>query len=221
MRNFKATGPDRLTTNLGKLIVISAPSGAGKTTLVKRVVAARPDLKFSVSYTTREARPGEQDGVDYFFLNRDEFERMRDSGALLEHAEVFGNFYGTGKQQVSDLCAAGKDVLLEIDWQGARQVMANDPTCTSIFILPPSIAELEQRLRGRATDSDEVIRRRLGEAVDDISHWNEFDHAVINDDLDQAAAELLNILTGESAMTRTDQPKVRERVLQLLAPKLK
>ena len=210
-------GTDRVTSHQGKLFVISAPSGAGKTTLVKRIIAARPDLKFSISYTTRQARPGEQDSVDYFFLDRDEFERLRDSGAFLEHAEVFGNLYGTGRQQVSELCAAGKDVLLEIDWQGARQVIANDPDCTSIFILPPSTAELERRLRGRGTDSDEVIRRRLGEAVDDISHWTEFDHAVINDDLDLAATELLAILSGNSALTRTDRPEVRKRVAQLLS----
>jgi len=177
----------------------------------------RPDLQFSISYTTRKARSGEQDGIDYFFLDRDAFERMRDDSAFLEHAEVFGNYYGTGRQQVGELCATGNDVLLEIDWQGARQVMANDPDCTSIFILPPSIEELEQRLRGRATDSDKAIRRRLGEAVDDISHWAEFDHAVINDDLDRAATELLGILSGDSAATRTDQPEVRERVGRLLS----
>jgi guanylate kinase len=204
-----------VTTHQGKLFVISAPSGAGKTTLVKRIIAARPDLKFSISYTTRQARTGEQSGVDYFFLSRNEFEAMRAEGAFLEYAEVFGNFYGTGKQQVSDLCAAGKDVLLEIDWQGAQQVMANDPDCTSIFILPPSTEELERRLRGRATDSEAVIQRRLGEAVDDISHWTEFDHAVINADLDLAATELLAILSGDSAMTRTNQPQVRERVGRL------
>jgi len=206
-----------LTSKTGKLFVISAPSGAGKTTLVKRIVAARPDLKFSISYTTRQARPGEKNSVDYFFLDRDEFEHMRNDGAFLEHAEVFGNFYGTGRQQVGDLCAAGQDVLLEIDWQGARQVMANDPNCTSIFILPPSTGELEQRLRGRATDSEQVIQRRLGEAVADISHWTEFDHAVINEDLDLAATELLAILAGESTATRTDLPAVRKRVAQLLS----
>lgn len=207
---------DRLITNPGKLFVISAPSGAGKTTLVKRVVTTRPDLKFSISYTTRPARENEQDGIDYFFLDRDEFARMRDNDAFLEHAEVFGNLYGTGRQQVGELCAAGNDVLLEIDWQGARQVMANDPHCTSVFILPPSLEELERRLRGRKTDSSEVIRRRLGEAVDDISHWTEFDHAVINDELDRAATELLAILTGESTATRTNRPELRDRVARLL-----
>jgi guanylate kinase len=206
-----------LTTQQGKLFVISAPSGAGKTTLVKRIVATRPDLKFSISYTTREARSGERPGVDYFFLDRDEFLRMRESDAFLEHAEVFGNFYGTGRQQVSDLCATGHDVLLEIDWQGAQQVMANDSDCTSIFILPPSVEELEQRLRGRATDSEDVIRRRLGEAIDDISHWAEFDHVVINDELEQAVSQLLAILTGPSTETRTDRPEVRERVGRLLS----
>jgi len=204
-----------LTTHPGKLFVVSAPSGAGKTTLVKRAVAARPDLKFSISYTTRPARTGEEDGVDYFFLDRNKFIRMRDKGAFLENAEVFGNFYGTGRQQVSELCAAGKDVLLEIDWQGARQVMANDPDCTSIFILPPSIKVLEQRLRDRATDNEAVIKRRLGEALDDISHWAEFDHVVINDELEQAVTELLAILTGKSKTTRTDQPELRARIARL------
>ena len=204
-----------MTTHPGKLFVISAPSGAGKTTLVKRVIATRPDLKFSISYTTRPARPGERDGVDYFFLDRDEFMRLRDAGAFLEYAEVFGHFYGTGKQQVSELCAAGKDVLLEIDWQGARQVMNNDPDCTSIFILPPSIETLEQRLHGRATDSEAVIARRLGEAIDDISHWSEFDHIVINDDLEQAVTQLLAILSGDSPQTRTDRPELGKRISQL------
>ncbi|MAF83718.1 MAG: guanylate kinase [Gammaproteobacteria bacterium] len=199
----------------GKLFVISAPSGAGKTTLVKRLIVARPDLEFSISYTTRSARPGEQDRIDYFFLDRDKFKQMRDAGAFLEHAEVFGHFYGTSKQQVTELCAAGKDVLLEIDWQGAQQVMANDPDCTSIFILPPSIDELERRLRGRATDSEEVIRQRLGEAVDDISHWAEFNHVVINAELDQAETELLTILSGAGEMTQTVLPEVRDRVRQL------
>jgi guanylate kinase len=208
-------GADRLTTQQGKLFVISAPSGAGKTTLVKRIVTMRPDLQFSISCTTRKARSGERDGIDYFFLDRDDFKRMRDDNAFLEHAEVFGNYYGTGKQQVGELCATGNDVLLEIDWQGARQVMVNDPDSTSIFILPPSIEELERRLRGRATDSDEVISRRLSEAVDDISHWAEFDHAVINDDLERAATELLGILSGDSAATRTDRPEVRERAGRL------
>ncbi len=204
-----------MTKHPGKLFVISAPSGAGKTTLVKRVIAVRPDLKFSISCTTRPARPGERNGVDYFFLDRDEFMRLRDAGAFLEYAEVFGHFYGTGKQQVSELCAAGKDVLLEIDWQGARQVMNNDPDCTSIFILPPSIETLEQRLRGRATDSETVIARRLGEAIDDISHWSEFDHVVINDDLEQAVTQLLAILSGDSTRTRTDRPELGKRISQL------
>ncbi|HJP39683.1 MAG TPA: guanylate kinase [Gammaproteobacteria bacterium] len=201
----------------GKLFVISAPSGAGKTTLVKRVILARPELKFSISYTTRPARPGEQDRIDYFFLDRNEFKQMHDEGAFLEHAEVFGNFYGTGKQQVTTLCAAGNDVLLEIDWQGAQQVMANDPDCTSIFILPPSIEELERRLRGRATDNEEVIRQRLSEAIDDISHWTEFNHVVINAEIEQAETELLRILSGTAVNTQTRLPEVRNRVRQLLS----
>ena len=142
---------------------------------------------------------------------------MHDEGAFLEHAEVFGNFYGTGKQQVTTLCAAGNDVLLEIDWQGAQQVMANDPDCTSIFILPPSIEELERRLRGRATDNEEVIRQRLSEAIDDISHWTEFNHVVINAEIEQAETELLRILSGTAVNTQTRLPEVRNRVRQLLS----
>ena len=206
-----------MTTLTGKLFVISAPSGAGKTTLVKRLLLSRPDLKFSISYTTRDKRSTEQEGVDYHFLDRATFEQKRDAGDFLEHAEVFGNFYGTGREQVENLCAAGNDVLLEIDWQGAQQVMRNDPDCTSIFILPPSVTELERRLRGRATDSDDVISRRLGEALDDIGHWSEFDHAVINDDLDRAANELLTILSGESTVSRTSDPEMAQRVRQILA----
>lgn len=201
----------------GRLFVISAPSGAGKSTLVRRVIEARQDLKFSVSYTTREPRTGEREGKDYFFLSPADFERMREAGDFLEHAQVFGKWYGTGRRQVHDLCAAGHDVLLEIDWQGAQQVMTNDPDCLSIFILPPSMHELERRLRGRQTDSEAVITRRLAEATGDMEHWREFDHVVINDDLDRATADLLAILAGQSATTRTDDPATAAHVSRLLA----
>jgi len=205
-----------MKNKLGKLFVISAPSGAGKTTLVKRLTSARPDLAFSISYTTRDPRAGEVDGQDYFFLNRDSFEQMRTRHAFLEHAEVFGNLYGTGREQVEKLCQAGRDVLLEIDWQGAQQVMRNDPDCCSIFILPPSVQELERRLRGRATDDESVIQRRLGEALDDMSHWQEFDHVIINEDLEQATATLLAILTGDADQTRTDDAETRSAVARIL-----
>jgi guanylate kinase len=200
----------------GKLFVFTAPSGAGKTTLVRRVMRERPDLAFSISYTTRKRREGEIDGRDYYFLTRSEFRAMRDAGDFLEHAEVFGNYYGTGRAQVEMLRRAGRDVLLEIDWQGARQVRANQPDCCSIFILPPSVDELERRLRGRETDSEDVITQRLGEAVDDMSHWSEFDHVVVNDDLNEAAGLLLGIMSGGSAETSTGDPVVRSRIDELL-----
>ncbi len=200
----------------GKLFVVSAPSGAGKTTLVRRLVEQQPDLRFSVSYTTRPRRPREVDGEDYFFVTRQEFERLRDSGELLEHATVFGNSYGTSRKQVMDLLENGSDVLLEIDWQGAAQVRANMPECTSIFILPPSIPELERRLKGRGTDSEEVIARRLDEALDDISHWPEFDYVVVNDDLDTAVSALQDILAGHGEACATDNPETKARVMAVL-----
>lgn len=211
-----ATNPPG-TPESGQLYVISAPSGAGKTTLVKRLVALHPELRFSISYTTRSKRPGETHGIDYFFVDQAEFARMRAAGEFLEHAEVFGNQYGTGRGQVEKLLAGGEDVLLEIDWQGARQVRANWPACRSIFILPPSVAELEKRLRGRGTDSETVIARRLGESVEDISHWPEFDFAVVNDDLDTAIAALQDILAGNGGASETRQPAVRARAGAVLA----
>lgn len=181
----------------GSLLVISAPSGAGKTTLVRRLMDRQQALHFSISHTTRPKRRGEQHGKDYFFVDDEEFESIRARDGFLEHAEVFGNRYGTSREQVDQLLADGSDVLLEIDWQGAQQVRANLPECISIFILPPSLEELEARLRGRSTDSEAVIRRRLGEAIGDISHWREFDHVIINDDLDEAVEELLAVVRGE------------------------
>ena len=200
----------------GQLFVFSAPSGAGKTTLVRRIMRERPELTFSISYTTRSRREGETDGHDYHFLSRDRFESMRDAGEFLEHAEVFGNYYGTGRAQVAKLRDGGRDVLLEIDWQGARQVRTNEPNCRSIFILPPSVEELERRLRGRGTDSERVIGRRLGEAIDDMTHWEEFDHVVINDDLDVAAEQLLAAIAGDGDDTSTRNSSVRARIERLL-----
>lgn len=202
----------------GKLFVISAPSGAGKTTLTRALLAGDPSLRFSVSFTTRAPRPGEQHGRDYFFVDRAAFEAMIASGDLLEYARVFDNYYGTGRSQIATETAAGRNVLLDIDWQGARQVRSRMPESVLIFILPPSLAELEHRLRGRATDSDEVIARRLSEATADMTHWQEFDYVVVNDDRDSALAALRAILAGRGAAHRTDDPAVRQRVGAALAP---
>ena len=200
----------------GKLFVITAPSGAGKTTLVKKLIEDFPNLRFSVSHTTREARSDEKEGEDYYFLGRDRFEAMARDGEFLEYAEVFGYFYGTGRDQVEQLRKDGHDVLLEIDWQGARQVRTNQPDCCSIFIMPPSVAALEQRLRGRGTDTEEVIRLRLSEAVDDMSHWRDFDHVVINDDLEVAIAGLKAIMSGANGESDTSNPALRKRIEALL-----
>lgn len=201
----------------GRLYVISAPSGAGKTTLVKRLVEQRPQLRFSISYTTRPRRPGEQEGRDYFFVDQARFNALREAGEFLEFASVFGNCYATSRSQVQELIDQGHDVLLEIDWQGAQQVRRNLPECLSIFVLPPSLAELERRLRTRGTDVDEVIARRLGEARDDLSHWQEFDYAVINDDLESAVAAVGSILDGTGAGLATADPGHRTRIEAALA----
>ena len=179
-----------------KLFVIAAPSGAGKTTLVKALVARNPALCFSISYTTRRKRRTEIDGIDYLFVDVETFEKLKQQGELLEFAEVFDNYYATSRSQVEEHLADGQDVLLEIDWQGARQVRDSMPECITIFVLPPSLEELERRLRDRRTDSPEVIERRLRDAQADMSHWDEFDYIIINDDIEQAVVDLENVLAG-------------------------
>ena len=185
-----------MARNNAKLFVIAAPSGAGKTTIVKALVARNPGLRFSISYTTRQKRRTEVDGVDYFFVDREEFERLNDQGELLEFARVFDNYYATSRSQVEKHLADGRNVVLEIDWQGARQVRASMPECVTIFILPPSLEELERRLRDRRTDSPEVVERRLHDAQSDMSHWDEFDYIIINDKLEQAVYDLERVLEG-------------------------
>lgn len=206
-----------MNTN-AKLFVLAAPSGAGKTTLVKALVERHPGLKFSVSYTTRKRRKNEIDGKDYFFVPVEEFERLRQAGELLESARVFDNYYGTSRSQVERHLADGHNVILEIDWQGARQVRETMPECISVFILPPSRIELETRLRGRKTDSDAVIRRRLSDALSDMSHWDEFDHCIVNDDLDTAVADLEAVFGGNGAPSRCDNPALRRQIEQILGP---
>ncbi len=178
-----------------KLYVIAAPSGAGKTTLVRALLTHNPELRFSISYTTRDKRSNEADSVDYVFVTEKEFFALRENGALLESAEIFGNYYGTSREQVEEHLGSGHSVVLEIDWQGARQVRESMPECVTVFILPPSIEELEQRLRGRGTDSSGAIERRLRDARGDMEHSEEFDHVVTNDVLDEAIAELEVIVT--------------------------
>jgi guanylate kinase len=165
-----------------------------------------PALKFSVSYTTRTMRPNEQHGRDYFFVTREEFDRMVRAGEFLEHATVFDNSYGTARAQVEASLAAGQDLILEIDWQGAQQVRSALPECVSIFILPPSRPELERRLRGRGTDSEEVIQRRLRDAASDMGHWREFDYVVVNDEFERALNELQDLVHGNGQAARRDRP---------------
>ncbi len=191
--------------NRGRLFVVAAPSGAGKTSLVRALMEREAGLRFSISYTTRRQRPTEQHGRDYFFVERDEFERMVAAGEFLEHAQVFDNRYGTSRRVVEEALAAGQDLILEIDWQGARQVRAALPECVSIFVLPPSRDELERRLRGRGTDSEEVIQRRLRDAATDMTHWDEFDYVVVNDDFDRALTELRAIVAGRGEASRRDR----------------
>ena len=183
--------------NKGKLFVITAPSGAGKTSLIEALVKADPSLQLSISYTTRAPRPGEKDGVDYHFVEDATFVAMKGRGEFLEDAEVHGYRYGTSKKVITDALARGEDLILEIDWQGARQVRALYPDCVGIFILPPSIEELERRMRARGQDAEAVIRRRLDYARGEMDHAGEFNYAIINKDFDTAKTELAAIIQNE------------------------
>jgi len=200
----------------GKLFVIAAPSGAGKTSLVREVMKRVPALRFSISYTTRPRRATEQHTHDYFFVDKAEFQDMIARGDFLEYAQVFDNYYGTSKSQVQSMLDAGDNVLLEIDWQGAQQIRNAMPQAISIFILPPSRAELERRLRDRKTDSDEVIARRLRDSIADMSHWNEFDYVVVNDEFEGAVTDLQAILSGRGEALRRDRSGLQTLVPTLL-----
>ncbi len=200
----------------GRLFVFAAPSGAGKTTLVHAVVTKHPELRFSISYTTREPRINEANEVDYLFVDEDRFMRLRDAGEMLEYARVFDNYYATSRSQVEKHLADNRSVVLEIDWQGARQVRESMPDCVTIFILPPSLVELERRLRDRRTDKPDVIERRLRDARSDMLHWDEFDHVIINDDLDVAIIALEDVLKGQGDASSTKNPELRETVLRIV-----
>ena len=178
----------------GRLFVITAPSGAGKTSLTKALLAAEPGLKLSTSYTTRAPRSGEQNGREYHFVDERTFLAMRERGEFLEHALVHGNRYGTSRKVIADTLERGQDLVLEIDWQGAAQVRTLYPDCVGIFILPPSLEELERRMRARGQDAEAVIQRRLANAQEEMAHADEFEYRIINKDFDTARAELAKIV---------------------------
>lgn len=205
-----------MNENKARLFVIAAPSGAGKTTIVGKLVARNPELRFSISYTTREKRNTEVDGADYLFVDVAEFERLRENDDLLEHAEVFDNLYATSRSQVEQHLAQGHSVILEIDWQGARQVRESMPECITIFVMPPSLQELERRLRDRRTDEAEVIERRLRDARGDMSHWDEFHYIIINDDLEKAVAELNDVISGQGHANAATDDDLRRAVTQII-----
>ncbi|RMH49212.1 MAG: guanylate kinase [Alphaproteobacteria bacterium] len=200
----------------GLLIILSSPSGAGKSTLSRRLMEWDPSIRFSVSATTRPPRPGEVDGREYHFLDRETFERMVDEGAFLEHAEVFGNLYGTPRAPVEAAIEEGNDILFDIDWQGGQQIR-NSPLSedvVSIFVLPPSIRALEARLRKRGQDPEEVIRARMSRSRDEISHWAEYDYVLVNDDLERCSTEVETIVSAER-LRRRRRPGLTEFVRSL------
>ncbi|MBH1973841.1 MAG: guanylate kinase [Rhodobacteraceae bacterium] len=197
----------------GLLLILSSPSGAGKSTLSRKLLDWDPTIRFSVSATTRAPRPGEEDGREYYFRSREDFEDMVKTGEMLEHAEVFGNFYGSPKAPVEAAMKAGRDTVFDIDWQGGQQIRNSSlgRDVVSIFVLPPSIAELDRRLRSRGQDSDAVIAGRMAKSRDEISHWAEYDYVIVNSDIDNAFNQLTTILQAER-LRRDRQPELAEFV---------
>ncbi len=209
--------PDAAAPLEGTLFVVAAPSGAGKSTLVNALLEREPAISLSISHTTRPPRPGEQYGRHYYFVERGEFEREIADGIFLEHAEVHGNLYGTSRKTVSDLLCQGRDVLLEIDWQGARQIRKSKPDCVGVFILPPSRVELERRLRGRGSDSAEVIERRLHNSREEIAHAHEFDYIIVNDSFDDALGDLQSIVRAVRQRSQLQWRRHEALIAELLA----
>ncbi|MGB9429707.1 MAG: guanylate kinase [Gammaproteobacteria bacterium] len=201
----------------GRLFLLTAPSGAGKTSLVRELLRSHLNLRFSISYTTRPKRPNETHDRDYHFVSQKEFDRMLAAGEFLEHARVFDHCYGTARKAVAEELERGHDLLLEIDWQGAQQVRRAMPEAVNVFILPPSRQELERRLKSRGTDSPAAIARRLRDAVADMSHWQEFDYVVINDDFTQALGALADILTGRGEASLATRADLKPLLAGLLA----
>ncbi len=204
--------------NTGTLYIISAPSGAGKTSLVKALLEKLAGVTVSVSHTTRVPRPGEQDGADYYFVEKADFERRVAEGEFLEHAQVFENHYGTRRATVLETLESGGDVILEIDWQGARQVYEAFPQAIRVFILPPSREALRQRLAGRGQDSEDVINRRMADAVSEMSHYKEFDYLVFNDDFETALGELIALFRARRLRSEAQQQRYASELRALLEP---
>lgn len=197
----------------GKVVVIAAPSGAGKTSLVKALIESSPNIDVAVSHTTRPMRPHEVDGVNYHFVSIDEFQVLQQQDGFIESAEVFGNFYGTSREAMTHIIDQGKHLVLEIDYQGAGQIRRQVPGAISIFILPPSLATLKQRLHSRAQDDAATIERRTGEAMNEISHYKEFDYIVVNDDFDTALSQIRSVIeTGNKSFSLNEQLE-RQRTL--------
>jgi guanylate kinase len=205
----------------GGLFIVSAPSGGGKTSLtrasIEQLAKSGVSAEISVSYTTRRPRPGEQEGVHYFFIERDAFEGMIRRQELLEHASIYGEHYGTARARTEELLAQGRDVILDIDWQGARQIKARRPDAVTIFILPPSLTKLEQRLRARRQDTDEAIAQRLAKARDEMAHYREYDYVVINKDFEQAMAELVAIFMARRLLQPIQEIRNKSLIQQLLS----